>query len=82
MEKRFDIYVATKTDGYLILTVPTGEMPADVKGPDRFRKIASAVQPNIGHGGWIDWPAALQAISRQGYSLQGLAVAFIEGEYK
>lgn len=80
MKQRFDIHVATKADGYLFLTVSAGEMPPAVKGPERFRMIASAVAPNCGHGGWIDWPAALQAITRQGYSLQGLAVAFIEGE--
>lgn len=78
MRIRFDIHVARKNDGYLILIVSSGEVSTAVKEPHRFRMIASGVEPNVGHGGWIDWPAALQAIARRGYSLQGLVIAFLE----
>lgn len=78
MTQRFDIHIGNKADGYLILTVPAGEMPPAVRWPEQFRKVASEVPCGGRYGGWIDWPAALRAIARQGYSLQGLAVEFIE----
>lgn len=78
MTQRFDIHIGKKKDGYLILTIPAGKMPAGVQWPEQFRKVASEVPAGDGYGGWIDWPVGLRAIAHQGYSLQGLAVEFIE----